>query len=64
MFDATPLTLEEIVDQCRALSLAVIEVSHPMAKEALAFIQAEKIDLLYRVLNIEIATEPDDTYQH
>lgn len=57
MFDTTPLTIEEIVDQCRALSLAMIEVSDPATKELLTFIQAERLELLYYSLREVVIVE-------
>ncbi len=57
MFDTTPLTIEEIVDQCRALSLAMIEVSDLKAKEILSFIQAERLELLYYSLREVVIVE-------
>lgn len=46
MFDSTPLTLDEIADQCRALTHAVIELNNPVAKEVLTFVLAERLELL------------------
>ncbi|UPY97370.1 hypothetical protein [Pectobacterium sp. 21LCBS03] len=46
MFDSTPLTLDEIADQCRALTHAVIELDNPVAKEVLTFVLAERLELL------------------
>lgn len=47
MFDNTPLELEEIIDQCRALAYAVIELDEPKAKEILSFILWERLNTLY-----------------
>ncbi|MCO7255739.1 hypothetical protein KSI86_16390 [Dickeya oryzae] len=55
MFDATPLTPEEITDQCRALTYAVIELENPAAKEALLFVLAERLEVLLATLEM-----PDD----
>lgn len=57
IFDTTPLTIEEIVDQCRALSLAMIEASDPVAKELFTFIQAERLELLYYSLKEVLIVE-------
>ncbi|WP_284144919.1 hypothetical protein [Pectobacterium colocasium] len=38
MFDNIPLELEQIIDQCRALIYAVVELDESKAKEILAFI--------------------------
>ncbi|WP_165574333.1 hypothetical protein [Dickeya fangzhongdai] len=48
MFDNAPLELEEIIDQCRALIYAVIEIDNLQAKEILSFVLWERIDFLYR----------------
>ncbi|ADM99725.1 Putative prophage protein [Dickeya dadantii 3937] len=48
MFDNTPLELEEIIDQCRALAYAIVELEQPEAKEILMFILWERLDCLYR----------------
>lgn len=55
MFDNTPLELEEVIDQCRALAYAIVELSNPEAKEILMFILWERLDRLHRT-----ATEPDN----
>ncbi|ATA18284.1 MAG: hypothetical protein ACRC0C_06740 [Gibbsiella quercinecans] len=49
MFDNTPLELEEIIDQCRALAYALIELKHPQAKEILMFVLSERLECLHRV---------------
>ncbi|RRO02563.1 hypothetical protein [Pectobacterium aquaticum] len=51
MFDSTPLELEEIIDQCRALAYAVIELDEPKAKEILIFVLWERLDLLFRTFH-------------
>lgn len=40
MFDNTPLELEEIIDQCRALASTSFEMKQPEAKESLSFMIA------------------------
>lgn len=52
MFDATPLTLEEIADQCRALTHALIELENPTAKEILTFVLAERLEHLHVSLDV------------
>lgn len=47
MFDVTPLTVEEITDQCRALAHAVIELENPEVKEILSFMLAERPEHLH-----------------
>lgn len=61
MFDTTPLTIEEIVDQCRALSLAMIEVSDLATKELLTFIQAERLELLCYSLKEVVIVERNES---
>ncbi|PWC12948.1 hypothetical protein [Brenneria corticis] len=48
MFDNTPLELEEVIDQCRALAYAIVELSNPEAKEILMFVLWERLDRLHR----------------
>lgn len=62
MFDNTPLSIEEKVDQCRALALAIIEVTDLPVKELLSFIQAEKLDDLYKSINSAVIVEKDDKF--
>lgn len=60
MFDSTPLTLDEIADQCRALTHAVIELDNPVAKEVLTFVLAERLELLATTLQSPEASEIDN----
>lgn len=60
MFDSTPLTLDEIADQCRALTHAVIELDNPVAKEVLTFVLAERLELLAVTLQNPEAPETDN----
>ncbi|MCH5049412.1 hypothetical protein [Pectobacterium aquaticum] len=53
MFDNTPLALEEIIDQCRALAYAAVNTNEPQAREILLFILQERIDHLYRTSQAE-----------
>lgn len=55
MFDNTPLELEELIDQCRALAYAIVELREPQAKEILMFILAEQLDALHRAQEDEAA---------
>lgn len=48
MFDNTPLELEEVIDQCRALAYAIVELSNPEAKEILTFVLAERLNSLHQ----------------
>jgi len=54
MFDQTPLTIEEVVDHCRALAFSIIEIQHPVVKEILMFILWDRLDLLNDTLDMEI----------
>ncbi|PWD64348.1 hypothetical protein DF214_04960 [Pectobacterium atrosepticum] len=56
MFDNTPLELEEIIDQCRALIYAVVELGEPTAKEILIFVLWERLDLLFRTFHAKETT--------
>ncbi|XYQ57106.1 hypothetical protein ACS91J_05020 [Pectobacterium carotovorum] len=60
MFDSTPLTLDEITDQCRALTHAVIELDNPVAKEVLTFVLAERLELLAVTLQSPEVPEIDN----
>ncbi|ACT14290.1 MULTISPECIES: hypothetical protein [Pectobacterium] len=60
MFDSTPLTLDEIADQCRALTHAVIELDNPVAKEVLTFVLAERLELLAVTLQSQEVPETDN----
>ncbi|KHN91541.1 hypothetical protein BSK71_07820 [Pectobacterium actinidiae] len=55
MFDNTPLELEEIIDQCRALAYAAVNTDEPQAREILLFVLQERIDHLYRTSQKEPA---------
>ncbi|MEG3135535.1 hypothetical protein SC206_18415 [Rouxiella sp. T17] len=46
MIDATPLSTEDVVQHCRALSQAIIESNSLVVKESLNFVLAEKIEWL------------------
>ncbi|KAA9001655.1 hypothetical protein FJU30_05010 [Affinibrenneria salicis] len=53
MFNNTPLELEEIIDQCRALIYAVVEIENPQAKEILSFVLWERLNVLYQISQTE-----------
>ncbi|QTF07378.1 hypothetical protein HC231_05115 [Brenneria izadpanahii] len=59
MFDNTPRELEEIIDQCRALIYAVVEIENPQAKEILSFVLWERLDLLFRVFHVPVVIHID-----
>lgn len=50
MFDSTPLTLEELTDQCRALIHAVVNLDNLQAREILCFVLAERLEHLMSML--------------
>ncbi|PWC22062.1 hypothetical protein DDT54_17620 [Brenneria nigrifluens DSM 30175 = ATCC 13028] len=53
MFDNTPMELEEIIDQCRALIYAVVELDEPKVKEILIFVLWERLELLFRSFHVQ-----------
>lgn len=57
MYDPTPLTLQELIDQCRALAYAIIELSNPLAKELLTFILWERLNQLDQSLEAEVPND-------
>lgn len=57
LYDATPLTADELCDQCRALVFTITETCNPIAKELLNFILWERLDQLYHQLNAPINDE-------
>ncbi|QZN94483.1 hypothetical protein [Symbiopectobacterium purcellii] len=52
MFDNAPLELEDLIDQCRALAYALVELDHPEAKDILTFVLSEHLDFLYRTFHL------------
>ncbi|GLY61094.1 hypothetical protein Pcaca05_19510 [Pectobacterium carotovorum subsp. carotovorum] len=60
MFDNTPLDLEEIIDQCRALAYALVELDQSQAKELLTFVLSERLDCLHRTFHQPIAEGDHD----
>ena len=57
MFDISLLSIQETVDQCRALILAIIEITNPANKELLLVILAEKLTLIHRSLEAAMIVE-------
>ncbi|MCW2478533.1 hypothetical protein [Candidatus Symbiopectobacterium sp. NZEC135] len=55
MFDNTPLELEEIIDQCRALASTLVEMKNPETKEILTFLLQERLENLHRVFHQPVA---------
>ncbi|WP_261373788.1 hypothetical protein [Yersinia mollaretii] len=62
MHNSPPLTLEEIVDHCHALILAMLEITDPTAKELLLFILSERLDLLQLMLD-QAPTEEEANHE-
>lgn len=56
MFDNTPLEQEELLDQCRVLVYATMELKDPQVKEILMFILAERLEMLHGVQEHETAS--------
>ncbi|BES86289.1 hypothetical protein PEC302110_33860 [Pectobacterium araliae] len=56
MFDNTQLELEEVIDQCRALVYAIVELSNPEAKEILTFVLAERLNSLHQAVHTSETT--------
>lgn len=63
MFDDTPLRPDELLDQCCALSYALIEISHDQVREILAFLLAEKLRDFYHAYH-EPEPETDSAVSH
>lgn len=57
MVEHHTLTLEEVVDHCRALAYAIIEIPHPVVKELLIYILSERLELLNHTIDMEILQE-------
>ncbi|MBP2847370.1 hypothetical protein ACS25C_00035 (plasmid) [Dickeya undicola] len=41
------IEFEDLIDQCRALIYAVLEIPHPSVREVLSFLLQERIDALF-----------------
>lgn len=55
MFDNTPLDVDEIIDQCRALAYALVELESSQATDILAFILSERLDCLHHTFHHPLA---------
>ncbi|MCW2478061.1 hypothetical protein [Candidatus Symbiopectobacterium sp. NZEC135] len=53
MFDDYPLALEEVIDQCRTLAYAVVELDKAEARDILMFMLQERIECLQQMLQLE-----------
>lgn len=57
MYDHTPLTPEELSDQCCALAFAIIRLEHPYAEELLMYVLWERINTLNTLLTTEVSSD-------
>ena len=57
MYDHTPLTPEELSDQCCALAFAIIRLEHPYAEELLMYVLWERINTLNVALTTEVLSD-------
>ncbi|HDF2327455.1 TPA: hypothetical protein PC537_000993 [Morganella morganii] len=55
MYDNTPLELDELIDQCRALAYATVTLDSQQAKEILSFVLWQRIDLMYEKYQEDIS---------
>ncbi|MBK5142879.1 hypothetical protein I2494_03965 [Budviciaceae bacterium BWR-B9] len=55
LIDKTPLTSEELVEQCLALTYSLQAAEHTPVKESLSFILLEKLDTLLSLMSSEVA---------
>lgn len=60
MYDNSPLALEEIIDQCRALIYAIVTLESQEAKELLNFVLWQQLDLLHQTYSQENRTLTTD----
>ncbi|EHZ6873929.1 MULTISPECIES: hypothetical protein [Providencia] len=56
MYDNSPLTLEEIIDQCRALIYAIVTLESQEVRELLNFVLWQQLDLLHQTYSQENST--------
>lgn len=54
LIDKTPLTSEELVEQCLALAYSLQVTEHAPVKESLSFILLEKLDILQSQISTEV----------
>jgi hypothetical protein len=57
MYDSTPLSAEEVLDHCRALAFAIVELDQSLVKELLMYVLQERLDLLNETLQAEASHE-------
>ncbi|MDF7660451.1 ash family protein [Erwiniaceae bacterium L1_54_6] len=57
MYDPTPLSAEEVLDHCRALAFAIVELDQSLVKELLMYVLQERLDLLNETLQAEASHE-------
>lgn len=61
LFDKAPLEIDELTDQCRALSFAITAINNPIVKEILNFILWERLDVLNDVLAMSANDDGEET---
>lgn len=54
LIDKTPLTPEELIEQCCALAYSLQAVEHLPVKESLSFILLEKLEVLQERMLVEV----------
>ncbi|WP_415860456.1 ash family protein [Pantoea cypripedii] len=57
MYDTTPLSAEEVLDHCRALAFAIVELDQSLVKELLMYVLQERLNLLNETLQAEASHE-------
>lgn len=57
MYDTTPLSSEEVLDHCRALAFAIVELDQSLVKELLMYVLQERLNLLNETLQAEASHE-------
>jgi len=53
MYDSTPLSAEEVLDHCRALAFAIVELDNALARELLNYVLWERLNLLNETMKAE-----------
>ncbi|MCL2897196.1 hypothetical protein [Brenneria tiliae] len=57
MYDDTPLELDELIDQCRALVYAAVRIEREGVREVLLFVLQERIECLHNTCQKQIEEE-------
>lgn len=61
MYDSTPLSSEEVLDHCRALAFAIVELDNPLVKELLTYVLWERLNLLNETMRANIQNPENGT---